>query len=78
MRGCRRVQIFQLSSLLELRHGISANYQDLISWLPDELALLIFSYLDARSLCRAAAVCSQGRLLSERVLRRLSGLHRLL
>jgi hypothetical protein len=49
-------QIFHLSSLLELDHGQAINCGDLISWLPHELALKIFSYLDPRALCRAAQV----------------------
>ena len=49
-------QIFQLSSLLELHHGLSTNCQDLVSWLPEELALQIFSYLDPLALCRACRV----------------------
>ena len=59
--ACTLAQIFQLSSLLELHHGLSSNCEDLVIWLPEELALQIFSYLDPVSLCRACQVRAPSR-----------------
>ncbi|CAI8058432.1 F-box/WD repeat-containing protein 7 [Geodia barretti] len=56
---CNCAQLHLLSIHMEPNlHGLCPlNCQDLLSWLPSNLAFFILSFLDPVSLCRASQVC---------------------
>ncbi|CAG5133136.1 unnamed protein product [Candidula unifasciata] len=64
---CEWPQLHLLSVYMskELHHGCPSNCEDLITWLPRDLALKVMSYLDPVSLCHAAQVCRVWRQLAE-------------
>ncbi|XP_064604674.1 F-box/WD repeat-containing protein 7-like [Liolophura sinensis] len=59
LMDCSLPQFHLLSVKMEanLHRGCPPNCQDIITWLPDNLATKVFSYLDPVSLCQASQVC---------------------
>ncbi|KAK3590727.1 hypothetical protein CHS0354_030961 [Potamilus streckersoni] len=59
LNGCDLPQLHLLSVKMEanLHNGCPPNCQDIITWLPSNIATKIMSYLDPVSLCRASQVC---------------------
>ncbi|XP_055881423.1 uncharacterized protein LOC106061750 [Biomphalaria glabrata] len=64
---CEPPQLHLLSVHMskELHQGCPSNCEDIITWLPPNLATKVISYLDPVSLCRAAQVCKVWRHLAE-------------
>ncbi|KAH9500582.1 hypothetical protein Btru_076975 [Bulinus truncatus] len=64
---CEPPQLHLLSVHMskELHQGCPSNCEDIITWLPQNLATKVISYLDPVSLCRAAQVCKVWRHLAE-------------
>ncbi|GFR72909.1 F-box/WD repeat-containing protein 7-like [Elysia marginata] len=64
---CELPQLHLLSVLMskELHHGCPSNCEDLITWLPADLATKVMSYLDPVSLCHASQVCKVWHQLAD-------------
>ncbi|KAK3103366.1 hypothetical protein FSP39_018765 [Pinctada imbricata] len=67
LKDCDLPQLHLLSVKMEpnLHRGCPPNCQDIITWLPSNIATKIMSYLDPVSLCQAAQVCKVWRYLTE-------------
>ncbi|KAJ8302090.1 hypothetical protein KUTeg_021077 [Tegillarca granosa] len=66
-KGCELPQLHLLSVKMgpNLHRGCPPNCQDILAWLPTNLALKVMSFLDPVSLCRASMVCKIWRHLGE-------------
>ncbi|GFO27784.1 F-box/WD repeat-containing protein 1a [Plakobranchus ocellatus] len=64
---CELPQLHLLSVLMskELHHGCPSNCEDIITWLPTDLATKVMSYLDPVSLCHASQVCKVWHQLAD-------------
>ncbi|RUS70730.1 hypothetical protein EGW08_021508 [Elysia chlorotica] len=64
---CELPQLHLLSVLMskELHHGCPSNCEDIITWLPSDLATKVMSYLDPVSLCQASQVCKVWHQLAD-------------
>ncbi|GAB6026209.1 hypothetical protein CHUAL_012419 [Chamberlinius hualienensis] len=67
LKHCGTSQNHQLSVALQpvMHQFCPDNCCDLLSWLPNSLALHVLSFLDPVSLCRCALVCRNWKVLAE-------------
>ncbi|XP_021371691.1 beta-TrCP-like [Mizuhopecten yessoensis] len=67
LRDCDLPQLHLLSVKMgpNLHRGCPPNCQDIITWLPADIASKIMSFLDPVSLCHAAQVCKVWRHVAE-------------
>ncbi|CAI9721996.1 Frepeat-containingbox/WD 1A-like [Octopus vulgaris] len=67
LKGCELPQLHLLSVKMEpnLHRGCPPNCQDIITWLPTNLATKIMSFLDPVTLCRSSQVCKIWRRIGE-------------
>lgn len=67
LKGCELPQLHLLSVKMEanLHRGCPPNCQDILTWLPTNLATKIMSFLDPVSLCQASQVCKIWRQVSD-------------
>ena len=60
-----QLHLLSIHMTARMHEGCPDNCQDLLSWLPAPLSLLILSHLDPVSLCRASAVCRTWSALAQ-------------